>query len=495
MGNDPLFSDMDAAAVLLESWAQSNTNGQSAANGASSRSKRMTAVPGATSLTVERQRAAEENGYSLSPRNSEDLYRNDGSNANRWAVGNLIEKLDEKINSSFEDAFDLDSLDTRVKSKKGRPRKRTPKSNEAKLTDGEVELIQKLEPLEPQKIQSKDTPLVKGTKSSRVIGGSLVNKRNKTSSSTTTTTSKMAVSKGSAKLEPLTGANAIVRSKRHKQLPKSRRDEDGNLSPSAYEQNEQMNGFDPKGKQSPDSLNLNRYYRTELLTAREEYSLGMKVKFMVKCEAVHEGLSNSLGRAPTIAEWAAACGFDEYDAEMCSENYEDNDLDAQIRPTGSSSDTADLDPNMFVGNGLVNDTGVGRGKGRAKKPPPNALGKFFDDSYTKFKKKNSNKETSDEDEEEEDRTDIFLYCQKMYPGQPINRGTPRLFREMMLTAKEAKQRMVQCNMRLVVSIARRYHGVGVNVQDLVQEGSLGLARAADKFDPKKGFKFSTYASW
>lgn len=66
---------------------------------------------------------------------------------------------------------------------------------------------------------------------------------------------------------------------------------------------------------------------------------------------------------------------------------------------------------------------------------------------------------------------------------------------MMLTAKEAKQRMVQCNMRLVVSIARRYHGVGVNVQDLVQEGSLGIARAAEKFDPKKGFKFSTYASW
>jgi len=50
-------------------------------------------------------------------------------------------------------------------------------------------------------------------------------------------------------------------------------------------------------------------------------------------------------------------------------------------------------------------------------------------------------------------------------------------------------------MRLVVSIARRYHGVGVNVQDLVQEGSLGLARAAEKFDPKKGYKFSTYASW
>merc|ERR1719491_168584 len=65
---------------------------------------------------------------------------------------------------------------------------------------------------------------------------------------------------------------------------------------------------------SPDSMNLNRYYKTELLTAKEEYSLGMKVKFMVKCEAVHEGLSLNTGRNPTIAEWASACGFEDYDA-------------------------------------------------------------------------------------------------------------------------------------------------------------------------------------
>merc|ERR1712125_295752 len=50
-------------------------------------------------------------------------------------------------------------------------------------------------------------------------------------------------------------------------------------------------------------------------------------------------------------------------------------------------------------------------------------------------------------------------------------------------------------MRLVVSIARRDNNVGVNVQDLIQEGSIGLMRAAEKFSPTKGFKFSTYASW
>lgn len=54
--------------------------------------------------------------------------------------------------------------------------------------------------------------------------------------------------------------------------------------------------------------NLQKYYRTELLTAKEEYTLGMKVNFLVKCEQVHEGLAIDLERTPTIEEWARACG-------------------------------------------------------------------------------------------------------------------------------------------------------------------------------------------
>src|SRR6266508_3746352 len=59
----------------------------------------------------------------------------------------------------------------------------------------------------------------------------------------------------------------------------------------------------------------------------------------------------------------------------------------------------------------------------------------------------------------------------------------------------AKERMINSNLRLVVHNARRYSGHGVPLGDLVQEGVIGLNRAAEKFDWRKGFKFSTYATW
>ncbi len=78
--------------------------------------------------------------------------------------------------------------------------------------------------------------------------------------------------------------------------------------------------------------------------------------------------------------------------------------------------------------------------------------------------------------------------EEMELGRKIQEGSRK-------EKEEAKKALIQANLRLVVSIAKKYIGQGVLFMDLVQEGSLGLIKAAEKFDYKKNFKFSTYATW
>jgi RNA polymerase sigma factor (sigma-70 family) len=83
---------------------------------------------------------------------------------------------------------------------------------------------------------------------------------------------------------------------------------------------------------------------------------------------------------------------------------------------------------------------------------------------------------------------------ELLAGEPTRARRATLQRQVA-AAEAARRTFIQSNLRLVVSIAKRYQGTGMGLLDLIQEGNLGLMRAVEKFDHRKGFKFSTYATW
>lgn len=115
----------------------------------------------------------------------------------------------------------------------------------------------------------------------------------------------------------------------------------------------------------------------------------------------------------------------------------------------------------------------------------------------------------DEEEEEKPATNTAVYLDDDVADDSVRLYLREIGKIPLLNAEEelalaqrvvagdknAKDQMAEANMRLVVSIAKRYVGRGLDLLDLIQEGNTGLLRAVEKFDPDKGFKFSTYATW
>ena len=115
----------------------------------------------------------------------------------------------------------------------------------------------------------------------------------------------------------------------------------------------------------------------------------------------------------------------------------------------------------------------------------------------------------DDEEKEEEETDDLSIPEGVGLDDPVRMYLKEIGRVPLLTAEEeveiakriemgdeeAKRELAEANLRLVVSIAKRYVGRGMHFLDLIQEGNLGLIKAVEKFDYRKGFKFSTYATW
>jgi len=101
-----------------------------------------------------------------------------------------------------------------------------------------------------------------------------------------------------------------------------------------------------------------------------------------------------------------------------------------------------------------------------------------------------------EETREQSRANLGVYLEEIARIPVLSREEEQALAARVRAGDEtAKQRMVEANLRLVVQIARRYRNRGLPLPDLIEEGNLGLLRAVEKFDPNRGTRFSTYATW
>jgi len=120
--------------------------------------------------------------------------------------------------------------------------------------------------------------------------------------------------------------------------------------------------------------------------------------------------------------------------------------------------------------------------------------KLADKSLTQSANEESDNNVSEKESASLDAT--YLYLKEIGVSPLLNAEEEVHYSRLSLQGDlKARNHMIQCNLRLVVKISRRYLNRGLTILDLIEEGNLGLIRAVEKFDPERGFRFSTYATW
>ena len=121
---------------------------------------------------------------------------------------------------------------------------------------------------------------------------------------------------------------------------------------------------------------------------------------------------------------------------------------------------------------------------------------LLDEDEEEIEEEEESEENTDEPDRKKSSDSMKAYLQEI---GAVDRLTPEeeleVARKVVQGDAQAKETMINANLRLVVSMARNYVNRGLSYQDLIQEGNMGLMKAVEKFDPEKGFRFSTYATW
>lgn len=232
-------------------------------------------------------------------------------------------------------------------------------------------------------------------------------------------------------------------------------------------------------------LYLHEIGRTSLLTAEEERRLGQAMEQAQYIAALQRRLQEQTGQAPSAAETAAALVHDLAALEWVRRGVALALRLPPLSPVETFQDPAfrahlDGQPDHHLTQRLSQMLGV------AQEESERLLVRLSTASQILV----------------HHLLDSLPACQLIPPpadlAQQIAAAEPALLARLQRLLQEgaaARQRFIESNLRLVVSVARTYAGRGVPILDLVQEGNIGLMRAVDRFDYRRGFRFSTYATW